>query len=138
MPDGKGRVNEAGLDFYKRLINTLNEQHITPMLTLYHWELPQQLEDEGGWLNRDTAYYFAEYAERVFREFSAEVPYWITQNEPWVASRLGYGEGVHAPGKKVEPFPDRRSPLATFPRSCDRAIARDEANRATNGHRLKP
>ncbi len=98
LPDGSGPVNEKGLDFYERLIDNLLAQGITPCTKLYHWDLPQALQEKGGWENRDTAYLFAEYAEIVARRLGDRVPYWITHNEPWCASFLGYGIGVHAPG----------------------------------------
>jgi beta-glucosidase len=90
--------NQEGIDFYKRLVNAILEQGITPMATLYHWDLPQWLEDKGGWTNRDTVHYFKQFAETMFRELGDTVKDWITHNEPWVVSYLGYGNGVHAPG----------------------------------------
>ncbi|WP_246944233.1 GH1 family beta-glucosidase [Bacillus pinisoli] len=90
--------NQQGLNFYKKLVNTLLEQGITPMATLYHWDLPQWLQDKGGWTNREIVQYFKQFAETMFRELGDTVKYWITHNEPWVVSYLGYGNGVHAPG----------------------------------------
>ncbi len=90
--------NQQGIDFYKALVNTLIEQGITPMATLYHWDLPQWLENKGGWTNRDTVHYFKQFSETMFRELGDTVKNWITHNEPWVVSYLGYGNGVHAPG----------------------------------------
>ncbi len=98
LPDGVGTVNEKGLDFYERLVDNLLAQGIAPCTKLYHWDLPQALQDKGGWVNRDTAYHFAEYAEIVARRLGDRVPYWITHNEPWCAAFLGYGIGMHAPG----------------------------------------
>lgn len=92
------RVNEAGLDHYKRLIDELLKRDIEPTVTLYHWDLPQWIEDKGGWSNRDTVAYYAQYVETVFRHLNDTVPMWITQNEPWCTSMLGYGFGHHAPG----------------------------------------
>ncbi|MEU4742288.1 GH1 family beta-glucosidase [Actinosynnema sp. NPDC023658] len=98
-PDA-GPVNQAGLDFYSRLVDKLLENNITPWLTLYHWDLPQTLEDEGGWANRDTAYRFAEYAESVVGALGDRVDNWTTLNEPWCSSLLSYAAGVHAPGRQ--------------------------------------
>lgn len=100
MPKGGGTVNQRGLDFYKRLIDELLRQGVAPAVTLYHWDLPQVLEDKGGWLNRDTAKYFADYAMVAFEAFGDSVTSWITLNEPWCSAFLGYGNGEHAPGKK--------------------------------------
>jgi beta-glucosidase len=100
VPNGRGAVNEAGLDFYDRLVDALLAARITPYATLYHWDLPQALEDEGGWPRRDTAAAFAEYAEIVSRRLGDRVPAFITHNEPWCASFLGYQRGVHAPGRR--------------------------------------
>jgi beta-glucosidase len=98
QPRGAGEPNAAGLDHYRRLVDALNRQGIVPVATLYHWDLPQALQDAGGWPNRDTAERFAEYAAIVHRALGGEVPLWITLNEPWVSAWLGYGVGVHAPG----------------------------------------
>jgi beta-glucosidase len=98
LPDGKGRPNRAGLDFYRRLVTGLRERDIEPLATLYHWDLPQALQDEGGWAQRDTAARFAEYAALVFQELGEEVQSWITHNEPWVTAFEGYGYGTKAPG----------------------------------------
>lgn len=98
FPDGKGPLNQKGVDFYDRVIEELLKQGIAPFVTLYHWDLPQALEDKGGWRNRDTAYRFEEYAAQVFRLFGDRVQSFITHNEPWCASVLGYLFGVHAPG----------------------------------------
>jgi beta-glucosidase len=97
-PDG-GEVNPAGLDFYKRLVDTLLEHGIKPWPTLYHWDLPQKLEDTGGWANRDTAYRFAEYAETIVGALGDRIDCWTTLNEPWCAAFLGYAAGIHAPGR---------------------------------------
>ncbi|MBA9001600.1 GH1 family beta-glucosidase [Thermomonospora cellulosilytica] len=99
QPDGSGPVNPRGLDFYDRLVDGLLEAGITPYVTLYHWDLPQALEDAGGWTVRDTAYRFAEYAGVVHDRLADRADTWTTINEPWVASFLGYGAGVHAPGR---------------------------------------
>jgi beta-glucosidase len=98
LPDGKGRPNRAGLDFYRRLVDGLLERGIEPMPTLYHWDLPQALQDQGGWEHRDTTERFAEYASVVFSHLGDRVRSWITHNEPWVTAFEGYGYGTKAPG----------------------------------------
>ncbi|WP_207454567.1 GH1 family beta-glucosidase [Desertivibrio insolitus] len=103
QPDGSGRVNEAGLAFYSRLVDGLLERGIRPVATLYHWDLPQALEDAGGWTNRETAYRFAEYAAVVGEALGDRVHTWTTLNEPWCSAYLGYGSGAHAPGR-TEPL----------------------------------
>jgi beta-glucosidase len=102
VPDGRGRVNPAGLDFYDRMVDELLASGIEPFVTLYHWDLPQALEDRGGWPSRDTVEAFSEYTEVVAARLGDRVRHWITQNEPWVISWLGYGLGVHAPGRASE------------------------------------
>ncbi|MFC4534002.1 GH1 family beta-glucosidase [Sphaerisporangium dianthi] len=99
QPDGHGRVNPAGLDFYERLVDELLEAGVAPYAALYHWDLPQALEDRGGWTDRDTAYRFADYAKIVQDRLGDRVRTWMTVNEPWVSATLGYGIGVHAPGR---------------------------------------
>jgi beta-glucosidase len=98
LPQGTGVVNERGLDFYDRLVDALLARGIRPLATLYHWDLPVTLEDRGGWLNRDTAYAFADYAEVVARRLGDRVQWWLTHNEPWCSAYLGYAVGIHAPG----------------------------------------
>jgi beta-glucosidase len=98
-PDG-GAPNQRGIDFYSRLTDELLEQGVTPWVTLYHWDLPQALEDAGGWTNRDTAYRFADYALTLFDALGDRVPYWTTMNEPWCSAFLGYTGGQHAPGRQ--------------------------------------
>jgi len=98
--DEKARPNPKGLDFYKRLLDRLAEKGLQRFVTLYHWDLPQFIEDRGGWLNRDCAYRFAEYAELMSRELGGRVTAWTTLNEPWCSAALGYGLGMHAPGKR--------------------------------------
>jgi beta-glucosidase len=99
VPEGRGPVNSVGLDYYDRLVDELLARGIDPYVTLYHWDLPQALEDLGGWPARDTVDAFAEYVEVVVSRLGDRVRNWITQNEPWVISWLGYGMGVHAPGR---------------------------------------
>lgn len=98
FPEGNGKLNTKGLDFYDRLVDELLRNGIDPMVTLYHWDLPQALQDIGGWANRDTAEYFAQYAETVFKSLGDRAGKWITHNEPWVAAFVGNLQGRHAPG----------------------------------------
>ena len=102
VPEGRGRVNPAGLDYYDRLVDELLANGIEPFATLYHWDLPQALEDDGGWPARDTVDAFAEYVEVVVARLGDRVSRWITQNEPWVVAWLGYGRGEHAPGRRSD------------------------------------
>ena len=98
LPAGRGLVEERGLDFYSRLVDGLLEAGIAPYVTLYHWDLPQALQDHGGWPNRDTAEAFAEYTDAVSRCLGDRVKRWITHNEPWCSSMVSYEKGAHAPG----------------------------------------
>lgn len=98
QPDGSGQANEAGLDYYRRVVDLLVSQGIEPFVTLYHWDLPQALEDKGGWTSRDTASRFAEFAGIVGAALGDRVRRWTTVNEPWVAAFTGYAAGIHAPG----------------------------------------
>ena len=99
LPEGRGRVNTAGLDFYDRLVDELLANGIEPFATLYHWDLPQALEDDGGWTVRATAEAFAEYAEVAVGRLGDRIRHWATHNEPWCVAWLGYGTGHHAPGR---------------------------------------
>ena len=99
IPNGRGLINAAGLAFYDRLLDAMLERGIQPFATLYHWDLPQTLEDAGGWLARDTAMAFAEYADVMTRALGDRLKNWATLNEPWCSAFLGYGIGIHAPGK---------------------------------------
>ncbi len=99
VPEGTGAVNQPGIDFYSRLVDGLLERGITPVATLYHWDLPQTLEDAGGWPARATAEAFADYAAVVGRALGDRVATWTTLNEPWCSAYLGYGSGAHAPGR---------------------------------------
>ncbi|HEX7717265.1 MAG TPA: GH1 family beta-glucosidase [Marmoricola sp.] len=101
QPDGTGAADERGLAFYDRLVDELLAHDIAPMATLYHWDLPQALENGGGWLSRDTALRFAEYAAIVAARLADRVAHWVPVNEPNVASLLGYALGMHAPGKAL-------------------------------------
>ncbi len=98
IPQGRGAPNPKGLDFYDRLVDTLLERGIQPKATLYHWDLPQALQDAGGWPERALTQDFAAYARLVFDRLGDRVKLWATFNEPWVAAFLGYGHGLHAPG----------------------------------------
>jgi beta-glucosidase len=100
QPDGRGALNPAGVDFYSRLLDALLERGIQPWATLYHWDLPQALEDAGGWPVRDTAQRFAEYAALVHERFHDRFGNWTTLNEPWCSAFLGYASGNHAPGRQ--------------------------------------
>ena len=101
QPTGSGAVNAPGLDFYDRLTDALLAEGINPMPTLYHWDLPQPLEDAGGWMARDTAYRFADYAVIAAERLADRIPTWITLNEPFIVTAFGYALGIHAPGKTL-------------------------------------
>lgn len=131
LPDGTGRVNEAGLDFYRGLVDALLEAGIQPCATLYHWDLPAALDDRGGWLNRDVADWFAEYARVVFRALDDRVPMWATLNEPWVVADGGYVHGSMAPGHRVI----YEGPLAAHNQLRAHAAA-VQAYRAEGKHRI--
>ena len=100
LPEGTGRVNEAGLAFYERLVDTLIANGIEPLCTLYHWDMPAALDDRGGWLNRDSADWFADYARIMIERLDGRVKKWVTLNEPWVVTDGGYLHGALAPGHK--------------------------------------
>ena len=100
VPEGVGRVETRGLDYYDRLVDAALARGVSPTATLYHWDLPQPLEDRDGWLNRDTAEAFADYAAVVHDRLGDRVRVWATHNEPWCAAYLGYAAGVHAPGRR--------------------------------------
>jgi beta-glucosidase len=103
VPNGGGVVKKAGLDFYDRLVDGLLEAGITPFVTLYHWDLPQALQDHGGWAARPTAEAFADYTDAVSSRLGDRVRHWITHNEPWCVATLGHEEGHHAPGHTDAP-----------------------------------
>lgn len=109
FPDGTGKINDPGLDFYRRLIDGLRQAGIEPYLTLYHWDLPAVLDRRGGWVARDSAGWFADYAHTLFRALGDSVSHWMTLNEPWVVNDGGYLFGVHAPGRQSL----REPPLVT-------------------------
>jgi beta-glucosidase len=101
LPTGRGEVNTAGLDFYDRLVDELCAKGIAPAATLYHWDTPQAIEDDGGWLNRDTAFRFADYAAAVVDRLGDRVRMWMPLNEPMVVTLFGYAVGAHAPGREL-------------------------------------
>ena len=101
FPQGRGKVpNQAGLDFYSRLVDGMLERGLEPWVTLYHWDLPQALQEQGGWTNRDTIDAFVAYTDVVSRHLGDRIGHWITHNEPWCTAFHGNFEGVHAPGLK--------------------------------------
>lgn len=100
FPNGAGKPNQKGLNFYKNIIEALLNANIKPVVTLNHWDLPQALQDKGGWVNRDLIKYFEEYARFMFKELGDVVPMWITHNEPWNIAYLGYAFGAKAPGSR--------------------------------------
>lgn len=100
LPNGRGPANAAGLDFYDQLVDGLLAAGIQPYATLYHWDLPQALQERGGWSNRDVAGWFSDYADLVSRRLGDRVQHWITHNEPWVVAFLGELFGMHAPGNR--------------------------------------
>lgn len=99
LPSGVGEINQQGIDFYQRLVDELLQANITPYLTLYHWDLPQTLQDQGGWENPDSVQWFADYTQIIAEAMGDRVKNWITHNEPYVVSMLGNQLGLHAPGK---------------------------------------
>jgi beta-glucosidase len=100
LPLGRGAINQKGLDYYSRVIDELLGHSIKPFVTLYHWDLPQALEDLQGWRNRDTAEYFRDYASLVAHHLGDRVKHWIVLNEPWMFTMLGHFQGIHAPGRR--------------------------------------
>ncbi len=98
MPEGTGKANQKGLDFYRRAVDSMLENGVEPFLMLYHWDLPQCMQEKGGWLNRDMADYLTDMAELIFRTFPKEVPFWGTILEPQIHAYHGYWDGKHAPG----------------------------------------
>jgi beta-glucosidase len=98
LPEGRGKINQAGIDFYDQFVDSLLENNIEPYITLYHWDLPQSLQDQGGWVVRSTTEAFSEFADLVTRQLGDRVKHWMTLNEPYVSAYIGYYEGRHAPG----------------------------------------
>ena len=131
LPEGRGRVNAAGLGFYERLVDALLERGIQPLATLYHWDLPAALDDRGGWLNPDVAHWFAEYADVMFRKLDDRVKMWATLNEPWVVTDGGYLHGALAPGHKNK----YEAPIASHNLMRSHAMA-VKAYRATGKNKI--
>jgi beta-glucosidase len=131
LPEGRGAVNAKGLDHYDRLVDTLLAHGIAPAPTLFHWDLPAALDDRGGWLNPDIAYWFADYAAILFRKLDDRVPMWATQNEPWVVTDGGYLHGLLAPGHRSV----FEAPIATHQLLRAHAAA-VQAYRAEGRHRI--
>ncbi len=131
LPEGRGRVNPAGLGFYERLVDSLLEAGIQPMVTLYHWDLPAALDDRGGWLNPDVADWFADYAQVMFGALDDRVKLWSTLNEPWVVTDGGYLFGALAPGHRNK----FEAPIAShhLMRSHGKAV---QAYRASGKHQI--
>ncbi len=102
LPDGRGRINKKGLDFYDKLVDELLGNGIAPFVTLFHWDTPQVVEDAGGWPARDTIDAFCEYVDAVSSRLGDRVGHWITHNEPWVVAWVGHGWGHHAPGRESD------------------------------------
>jgi beta-glucosidase len=114
FPEGKGQVNQKGLDFYSRLVDELLAAGIAPLPTLYHWDLPQTLQDQGGWENRDTAQHFADYCAAVVEHLGDRVKTWLIFNEPWVFTVLGYMWGIHPPGVRDPSIAVRTTHIANL------------------------
>ena len=133
MPLGCGAVNPAGIGFYDRLTDELLRHGIEPMITLYHWDLPAALHERGGWLNRDSAHWFADYARVLFRKFDDRVKLWATINEPWVISDGGYLQGALAPGHRNL----SEAPVVSHHLLCAHGAA-VQAYRAEGRHRIGP
>jgi beta-glucosidase len=131
LPEGRGAVNAAGLGFYERLVDELLAAGITPLATLYHWDLPQALDDRGGWLNPDIAHWFADYAAVVYRALDDRVSLWATINEPWVVADGGYMHGVLAPGHRCA----QEAAVAAH-RQLQAHAAAVQAYRAVGRHRI--
>jgi beta-glucosidase len=141
QPDGAGAVNSKGMDFYRRLVDCLLEAGIEPWPTLYHWDLPQPLEDAGGWPARDTAFRFAEYAAAVREAIGDRVRNWTTINEPWCAAFLGYASGDHAPGRREPGASVRAAHHLLLGHGLAAAALRDETTRvgaAVNLYAVSP
>jgi beta-glucosidase len=131
LPEGRGTVNQPGLDFYERLVDTLLDNGIQPMATLFHWDLPSALDDRGGWLNPEIADWFADYAAVMFRRLDDRVKLWATLNEPWVVTDGGYLHGTLAPGHRSR----FEAPIASHQLLCAHAKA-VQAYRALGQHQV--
>ncbi len=132
-------MNAKGLDFYSRLVDGLLERGITPYVTLYHWDLPQVLEDTGGWRNRDTALAFVELADVVSRRLGDRARHWITHNEPWCSSMVSHQKGVHAPGMRDWPAAlTTTHHLLSFPSGLRDPCRPQERGRRRGRHHPQP
>ena len=136
IPSGSGDLNPAGVDFYRRLAEACLERGITPYATLYHWDLPQPLEDAGGWLNRDTAVRFRDYAAATQQALGDVISHWITLNEPWCSGFLGYATGCTRPARLLAQRPCGPSITCSWDmgwqsRRCARARAGRWASHST-------
>jgi beta-glucosidase len=131
LPEGRGRINAKGLSFYEQLVDALLQRGIEPFVTLYHWDLPLRLDELSGWLNRDIAYWFADYAQLMYRALGDRVRFWTTLNEPWVTVDAGYLSGFHAPGHASL----AEAPLATHNLLRAHAVA-VQAYRAEGGGQI--
>lgn len=128
-----GSINQVGLDFYIQLLDTLKARNIKAYVTLYHWDLPQYLEDNGGWLNRDTAYAFADYVEIVAKAFGDKVYSYATLNEPYCSGYLGYEAGIHAPGIKGKEFGKKAIHHLLLAHGLGMKVLRQHAPQAQSG-----
>ena len=138
-PAGRRRpVNQRGLDFYRRLVDELLGAGVTPWVTLYHWDLPQALEDRGGWTARDTARPVRRVRRHRARPLGDRVPHWTTLNEPWCSAFLGYASGVHAPGRATAPPPSRPRTTSCSPTAWPCAAIRAARPGAAAGHHPQP
>ena len=136
FPEGKGRINQKGIDFYSRLVDGLLEAGIEPTATLFHWDLPAALDDRGGWLNPDIADWFGDYAATMYRALDGRVKMWSTLNEPWVVTDGGYLHGALAPGHRSR----FEAPIAShnLMRSHGRAVSAPGWCMATRRGRRRP
>ncbi|MBI1280994.1 MAG: beta-glucosidase [Anaerolineaceae bacterium] len=128
IPDGNGQINESGIAFYDSLVDKLLEAGITPYPTLYHWDMPQALDEKGGWLNRESADWFANYTDVITRALGDRVKNWMTFNEPYCIAYLSYHEGVHAPGHKHVSYREANQALHHFYLAHGKAIPIIHAN----------
>ena len=139
QPEGKPAVNNIGLDFYRRLVDALRAHDIAPIATLYHWDLPQPLQDAGGWTNRDTASRLEEFARVVGAALGDGVERWVTVNEPWVAAFLAYSIGQHAPRSAGDRSRrSRRAPPLVGPRARGTGACREPRRKRPGRNRPQP
>src|SRR3972149_4301384 len=134
FPQGKGTLNQKGLDFYSRLVDDLLAAGITPFPTLYHWDLPQALQDDGGWGNRDTAQHFADYCAAVVDHLGDRVKSWMIFNEPWVFTILGYMAGMHPPGLRDAELALRTTHIANLAQGLAARAMRATGKGDAGGH----